>query len=97
MITAASLVGLVLIIAIATWAIRKRKNDRIDRDILDFSTGNLMHDTEKGAGAGGNGSIEGASSTGHGSSSSHGTLSLGPMETSRGMYENRGYPVAAPA
>ncbi|KAL1940101.1 hypothetical protein VTO73DRAFT_9436 [Trametes versicolor] len=97
-ITAASLVGLVLIIAIATWAIRKRKNDRIDRDILDFSTAaNLMHDTEKGAGAGGSGSIEAASSTGHGSSSSHGTLSLGPMETSRGMYENRGYPAAAPA
>ncbi|KAI0722271.1 hypothetical protein C8T65DRAFT_734689 [Cerioporus squamosus] len=50
-ITAASLVGLVLIIAIATWAIRKRRNERLHQDILDFSNASLVneaHDVEKG-------------------------------------------------
>lgn len=93
-ITAASLVGLVLIIAIATWAIRKRKHERLHRDILDFSTADLVDHAEKGAGAGGvngTGSIGGTSSAGHGSSSSHGALAQPQMQP-RGMYENVGYP-----
>ncbi|KAJ8462206.1 hypothetical protein ONZ51_g11048 [Trametes cubensis] len=85
-ITAASLVGLVLLIALATWAIRKRRKDRLHQDILDFSTANLVSDAEKGGGgagaadsrsrrqmfadAGDNGSISGH---GSGSSSGHGT------------------------
>ncbi|KAI0637958.1 hypothetical protein C8Q77DRAFT_1070345 [Trametes polyzona] len=90
-ITTASLVGLVLVIAIATWAIRKRRNDRIHRDILDFSTANLVSDPEKGGGSGGiGGSMDAASSNGHGSASSHGALSQPPVQP-RGVYESAGY------
>ncbi|TFK92848.1 hypothetical protein K466DRAFT_187471 [Polyporus arcularius HHB13444] len=69
-ITTASLVGLVLIIAIATWAIRKRRNERLHQDILDFSNASLVnesHDVEKGGGG---------SSVGHGSGSSTGHVAL---------------------
>ncbi|KAH9850019.1 hypothetical protein C2E23DRAFT_334735 [Lenzites betulinus] len=95
-ITAASLVGLVIIIAVATWAIRKRKRERLHQDILDFSSADLVDHAEKGEGSGGigvrgTGSIGGASSADHGSSSSHGTLSAPQMQP-RGMYENSGYP-----
>ncbi|OSC98657.1 hypothetical protein PYCCODRAFT_1470806 [Trametes coccinea BRFM310] len=102
-ITAASLVGLVLIIAIATWAIRKRRNDRLHQDILDFSTANLVSDAEKGSGAGGSrrdmfaegGAADNGSSTGHGSGSSSGhggySQSSQAQVQPRGMYENPGY------
>ncbi|KAI0677018.1 hypothetical protein C8Q78DRAFT_1073761 [Trametes maxima] len=101
-ITAASLVGLVLIIAIATWAIRKRRNDRIHQDILDFSTAGLVNDEEKGSGGGSgggrrdmfaDGGVDNNSSNGHGSGSSsgHGAFSQ-PQVQPRGMYENSGYP-----
>ncbi|KAI0650204.1 hypothetical protein C8Q79DRAFT_371084 [Trametes meyenii] len=101
-ITAASLVGLVLIIAIATWAIRKRRNDRIHQDILDFSTAGLVNDEEKGSGGGSGGGrrdmfadgvVDNNSSHGHGSGSSsgHGAFSQ-PQVQPRGMYENTGYP-----
>ncbi|KAI0332424.1 hypothetical protein GY45DRAFT_1369140 [Cubamyces sp. BRFM 1775] len=106
-ITAASLVGLVMLIALATWAIRKRRNDRLHQDILDYSTANLVGDAEKGGG--GAGAADGGSrrqmfadagdngsSSGHGSGSSsgHGTAAYSqpPVQPSRGMYENAGYP-----
>ncbi|RPD66780.1 hypothetical protein L226DRAFT_118430 [Lentinus tigrinus ALCF2SS1-7] len=82
-ITAASLVGLVIIIAIATWAIRKRRNDRLHEDILDFSNANLVnesHDVEKGDGVG--------SSLGHGSSSSTGHGTIPPAVQPRHMYQD---------
>ncbi|EJF62837.1 hypothetical protein DICSQDRAFT_154090 [Dichomitus squalens LYAD-421 SS1] len=100
-ITAASLVGLVLIIALATWAIRKRRHDRLHEDILDFSTANLVgesHDAEKGAGAGA-GSAD-TSSSGHGSSFGHGG-SLPPAVQPRQAYQlqdpGAGYGAAAAA
>ncbi|KAH9894419.1 hypothetical protein C8Q73DRAFT_515942 [Cubamyces lactineus] len=106
-ITAASLVGLVMLIALATWAIRKRRNDRLHQDILDFSTANLVGDAEKGGG--GVGAADGGSrrqmfadagdngsSSGHGSSSSSGhgpaAYSQPPVQQSRDMYKNGGYP-----
>ncbi|KAI0356482.1 hypothetical protein OH77DRAFT_1520007 [Trametes cingulata] len=106
-ITAASLVGLVLLVALATWAIRKRNRDRLHQDILDFSTANLVHDAEKGSGGGGGAGSggdgrremfadEGGSSNGHGSaatsSSGHGAYSQPPLQP-RGMYEAAAYPV----
>ncbi|CDO76570.1 hypothetical protein BN946_scf184831.g6 [Trametes cinnabarina] len=100
-ITAASLVGLVVIIAIATWAIRKRRNDRLHQDILDFSTANLVSDAEKGSGAGRRdmftegGAADNGSSAGHGSGSSsvHGGYSQSSQSQvqPRAMYENQGY------
>ena len=82
MITAASLVGLVIIIALATWFIRRRRNDRLHRDILDFSNASLVnesHDVEKGDGAG--------SSIGHGSGSSSGHGTIPPAVQPRHMYQ----------
>ncbi|KAI0772004.1 hypothetical protein BD413DRAFT_612839 [Trametes elegans] len=96
-ITAASLVGLVLIIAFATWAIRKRRNERLHQDIIDFSTAGLVNDEEKAGGAArrdwlADSGLDNSSSNGHGSSSSgHGGMSQPPVQ-SRNMYDNGGYP-----
>ena len=87
MITAASLVGLVLIAFIATWAFRKRRNDRIHQDILDFSNAGLVgtHDTEKG----GNFGDDTSSTTGHGSGSSGGHAAVPPSVLARQqMYQD---------
>ncbi|KAI9001341.1 hypothetical protein BD414DRAFT_505084 [Trametes punicea] len=101
-ITAASLVGLVVIIAIATWAIRKRRNDRLHQDILDFSTANLVGDTEKGGGAAGTDGgrrdmfADGSSTHGSGSSSGHGGYTRPqPQVQTGGMYDNAVYPAAS--
>ena len=71
-ITASALVGLVLLAFLATWAIRKRRNSRINQEILDFSNAGLIndaHDVEKG---GRFGESETVSATGHGSVTGHG-------------------------
>ncbi|KAI1789061.1 hypothetical protein LXA43DRAFT_1096785 [Ganoderma leucocontextum] len=98
-ITAASLVGLVLIIALATWAIRKRRNDRLNQDIIDFSNAGLVneHDTEKGAGGygAGAGNVEtGSTESGDGTSFGHGNTVPPPVQP-RQMYQDMGYGAAA--
>ena len=92
-ITAASIIGLILLIVLGTWAIRKRRNDRLDREILDFSTSNLVNgdDIEKA------GAMEVGSNLGHGSGSSSGHGTLPPPVQSRQMYqENYNAPVFPP-
>ena len=91
-ITASVLVGLVLLAFLATWALRKRRNDRINQDIIDFSNAGLVtaaaHDSEKGGRFGDN---DGGSSSGHGST---GTGAVAPSR----MYQDTAaaYPTYTP-
>lgn len=99
-ITAATLVGLVLIIALTTWAIRKRRNDRLNQDIIDFSNAGLVneHDSEKGGAeefGGGAGNFEtNSTGSGNGSSLGHGNT-VPPSVQPRHMYQDMGYGAAA--
>ncbi|KAI0751513.1 hypothetical protein C8Q80DRAFT_580338 [Daedaleopsis nitida] len=95
-ITTASILGLILLVILATWAIRKRRKDRVYDDILDFSpNSNLVgreNDLEKGASA-----TDVGSSVGHdgGSSMGHGTVP--PPVQQRQMYQdNYAAPIYAP-
>ena len=78
---------------IATWALRKRRNDRLHQDILDFSNANLVdHDPEKVVGA-----AEVGSSVGHGSGSSTGHGTVPPPVQPRNMYQDSySTPIYAP-
>lgn len=93
MITAASLVGLILLVVIATWAIRKRRHERLHQDILDFSNAGLVGsdlDPEKNADPG--------STAGHGSGSSlgHGGTLPPPVQPRQMYQDNYAAPIYAP-